>query len=138
MYVCVSIETITESVPIMTKKKKRFLAKRAVVEIAQWPAQVYLPSWCIIFPLVYHCHFIHCCKNVDCLFKCFVATLLFFSGRRTSTFFEQYPLLVWSRNQAKESPPHPPYHHQSKSTNFDCFTLSMVVPPCQCLVEAKD
>lgn len=55
--VCVvSIAVNTERAPIMTKKKKRFLAARAVVEAVQWPAQVYLLSWCIIFPLVNHGH----------------------------------------------------------------------------------
>lgn len=68
--VCVvSIAVNTERAPIMTKKKKRFLAARAVVEAVQWPAQVYLLSWCIIFPLVNHGHFAHCCKNFDCLFN---------------------------------------------------------------------
>ena len=66
--VCVvSIEVNTERAPIMTKKKKRFLATRAVVEAVQWPAQVYLLSWCIIVPFVNHGHFTHCCKTFDCL-----------------------------------------------------------------------
>ena len=70
--VCVCIISVavnTERAPIMTKKKKRFLAARAVVEAVQRPAQVYLLSCCIIFPLVNHGHFTLCCKNFDCLFN---------------------------------------------------------------------
>lgn len=31
----------------------------------------------------------------------------------------------------------PPDHHQSKRANFDCFTLSMVVPPCRAWLRQK-
>lgn len=112
----------------MTKKKKRFLATRAVVEAVQWPAQVYLLSWCIIVPFVNHGHFTHCCKNFDCLFNALLPSP-YFSVEEPRQVLNNTHLYCGHAIREKNHF-HTPHHRPYQNARFDHFKLSVVVAPC--------